>query len=57
MKGKVIDQYTLHELIGKGQYSSVYKAEHQSSQQNYAIKVMNLEKFKSIEKLKNTIKR
>lgn len=57
MKGKIIEDYTLQEILGKGQYGSVYQARHAKSGKFYAIKVMNLEKFKSTEKLKQTIKK
>lgn len=48
---KVIEDYVLLEKIGQGQYGNVYKAENRKTHQHYAVKVMNVEKFKHTPKL------
>ena len=48
---KVIEDYVLLEKIGQGQYGNVYKAENKKNHQHYAVKVMNVEKFKHTPKL------
>lgn len=48
---KVIEDYVLVEKIGQGQYGNVYKAENKKNSQLYAVKVMNVEKFKHTPKL------
>ena len=48
---KVIDNYVLNEIVGSGQYGKVYKSNHLKTDQLYAIKVIKLEKFKSVPQL------
>jgi serine/threonine protein kinase len=48
---KVIEDYILQEKIGAGQYGNVYQAEHKTTKQLYAVKVMNTDKFKVTPKL------
>lgn len=48
---KVIEDYILQEKIGSGQYGNVYKAEHKHIQGLFAVKVMNVDKFKQTPKL------
>ena len=43
---KVVDNYILKDKIGSGQYGNVYKAEHKLEPGYFAVKVMNLDKFK-----------
>jgi serine/threonine protein kinase len=42
---KIVDNYTLTTVIGKGQYGKVYKATHIDSKMDVAIKVIEIEKF------------
>ncbi|EAR94331.2 Serine/Threonine kinase domain protein (macronuclear) [Tetrahymena thermophila SB210] len=48
---KVIENYVLKEVIGSGQYGKVFKSTHQKTGQVFAVKVIKLEKFKSVPKL------
>ena len=48
---KVVEDYVLMESIGKGQYGNVYRAEHPSTGELFAVKVMSVEKFKHTPKL------
>lgn len=48
---KVIEDYVLLEKIGQGQYGNVYKAENRKNHALFAVKVMNVEKFKHTPKL------
>lgn len=48
---KIIEDYVLLEKIGQGQYGNVYKAENRKNKLTYAVKVMNVEKFKHTPKL------
>ncbi|EGR29999.1 protein kinase domain protein [Ichthyophthirius multifiliis] len=48
---KIIDNYILKEIAGSGQYGKVYKSTHLKTEQVYAIKVIKLEKFKSVPQL------
>ncbi|EGR34530.1 protein kinase domain protein [Ichthyophthirius multifiliis] len=51
MSGKVIEDYTLHEVLGSGQYGKVYKALNVRTNNLVAIKVVKVEKFKEVPKL------
>ena len=46
MATKVVENYTLSKKIGAGQYGSVFLAEHKIEPGLFAVKVMNLDKFK-----------
>ena len=48
---KIIDNYTLTEYIGKGEYGKVYKATNIDAKMNVAIKMIPLKKFEEISKL------
>lgn len=48
---KVVEDYVLMESVGKGQYGNVYRAQHRKTKDLYAVKVMNLDKFKQTPKL------
>jgi serine/threonine protein kinase len=48
---KIVDNYTLTEVIGQGQYGKVYKATHIDTKMNVAIKCIRVEKFREISKL------
>jgi serine/threonine protein kinase len=43
---KIVDNYTLTEIIGQGQYGKVYKATHVDTKMNVAIKCIRVEKFR-----------
>ncbi|EAS03183.1 Serine/Threonine kinase domain protein (macronuclear) [Tetrahymena thermophila SB210] len=51
MSGKVIEDYTLHEALGSGQYGKVYKALNVRTNSLVAIKAVKVEKFKEVPKL------
>lgn len=48
---KQVENYVLMESVGKGQYGNVYRAQHKLTKDLYAVKVMNLDKFKQTPKL------
>jgi serine/threonine protein kinase len=48
---KVIEDYLLQEVIGSGQYGKVYRAKNLKTDQEVAIKVVKLGKFKEVPKL------
>jgi serine/threonine protein kinase len=48
---KVVENYTLSQKIGAGQYGSVFLAVHNTEPGQFAVKVMNLDKFKETPKL------
>jgi serine/threonine-protein kinase ULK/ATG1 len=48
---KIVDNYTLTEVIGQGQYGKVYKATHVDTKMNVAIKCVQVDKFIQISKL------
>lgn len=48
---KIVDNYTLTEAIGQGQYGKVYKATHVDTKMNVAIKCIRVDKFIEIGKL------
>ena len=42
---KIVDNYALSEVIGKGQYGKVYKATHIDTKMLVAIKSITIDKF------------
>jgi len=44
--GKMIDNYSLQSEIGRGMYSTVYRATNIKNKQEVAIKMVKAEKFK-----------
>ena len=48
---KVIDNYTLLEVIGEGMYGTVYRAKHKLKPEEFAVKIIPAEKFHQTEKL------
>lgn len=48
---KIVDNYTMTEVIGQGQYGKVYKATHIDTKMNVAIKCIKASKFREISKL------
>lgn len=51
MANKIIENYVLKEKLGAGQYGNVYLAEDQKTKKIMAVKVMNVQKFKTTPKL------
>ncbi|KAM3133531.1 hypothetical protein pb186bvf_014373 [Paramecium bursaria] len=51
MSAKVVENYSLLEVIGQGQYGKVYKALNIKNNQLVAVKVVKIEKFKEVPKL------
>ena len=49
--GKMIENYQLLNEIGRGMYSTVYKAINMKNKQEVAIKMVKAEKFKQYPKL------
>jgi len=49
--GKMIENYSLLNEIGRGMYSTVFKAINIKTKQEVAIKVVKAEKFKQYPKL------
>ena len=50
--GKIIENYNLQGEIGKGAYSTVYKAVNTKTQEEVAIKMVHAAKFQECPKLK-----
>ena len=48
---RIIDNYTLYEVIGQGNYSKVYKAINKDDNKDYAVKVIEAKTFKIDKKL------
>ena len=48
---KIVDNYTLTEYLGKGEYGKVYKATNIDTKIDVAIKMIPLTKFEDISKL------
>lgn len=42
---KIVGNYLLSEVIGKGQYGKVYKATHTNTKNTVAIKCIDIKKF------------
>lgn len=51
MSAKVVENYSLLEVIGQGQYGKVYKALNIKNNSLVAVKVVKIEKFKEVPKL------
>lgn len=51
MSAKVVENYSLLEVIGQGQYGKVYKALNIKTNSLVAIKVVKVEKFKEVPKV------
>lgn len=51
MTNKVIENYVLKDKLGSGQYGNVFMAEDQKTKDIVAIKIMNIQKFKTTPKL------
>lgn len=51
MSAKVVENYSLLEVIGSGQYGKVYKALNIKTNSLVAIKVVKIEKFKEVPKV------
>jgi len=49
--GKMIENYSLEKEIGRGMYSTVYRAIHMKTKQEVAIKQVRAEKFRQYPKL------
>jgi serine/threonine-protein kinase ULK/ATG1 len=49
--GKIIENYSLQELLGQGVYGKVYKGVNLTNKQDVAIKVIKADKFTEIPKL------
>ena len=49
--GKIIENYSLQELLGQGVYGKVYKGINLKTKQEVAIKVIKADKFTEIPKL------
>jgi len=43
---KIVDNYTLTEVIGQGQYGKVYSATHVDTKMNVAVKCIRVDKFR-----------
>ena len=48
---KIIENYSLHEQIGEGEYGKVYRAIDARNKKEVAVKVINVKKFKEYPKL------
>lgn len=48
---KIVDNYTLTEYLGKGEYGKVYKAFNIDTKIDVAIKMIPLNKFEQVNKL------
>lgn len=48
---KIVDNYTLTEYLGKGEYGKVYKAINMDTKFDVAIKMIPLSKFSEINRL------
>lgn len=48
---RIIDNYSLNEQIGEGVYGKVYKAVHIKNKQEFAVKVVSVQRFKDNPKL------
>lgn len=48
---RIIENYTLYEVIGEGAYGKVYRAINKVDNKEYAVKVIEVKKFQSNKKL------
>ena len=48
---KIIENYSLHEQIGEGEYGKVYRGVDSRNKKEVAAKVINVKKFKEFPKL------
>lgn len=48
---RIIDNYTLYESIGEGNYGKVYRAINKKDKKQYAVKVIEAKKFHQDPKL------
>lgn len=48
---KIIDNYTITDYLGKGEYGKVYKATNIDTKINVAIKMIPLHRFEEVSKL------
>ena len=48
---RIIENYSLHELIGEGVYGKVYKAKHKHLPEDFAIKVIPVQTVTQNKKL------
>ena len=51
MSSKLVENYSLLDTVGQGQYGKVYKALNIKTNQIFAVKVVKAEKFNSVPKL------
>lgn len=45
-KRRIIENYTLYDMIGEGVYGKVYKAKHKLNPGEFAVKVIPVQVFK-----------
>ena len=43
---RIIENYTLYEIIGEGAYGKVYRAINKNDSREYAVKVIEVRRFK-----------
>ena len=48
---RIIQNYTLYEIIGEGAYGKVYRAINKNDNKEYAVKVIEVRRFKQNKKL------
>ena len=48
---RIIDNYTLFEIVGEGAYGKVYRAVNKLDKKEYAVKVIEAKKFYADKKL------
>lgn len=48
---RIIENYTLYEIIGEGAYGKVYRAINKLDSKEYAVKVIEVRRFKENKKL------
>ena len=48
---RIIENYTLYEIIGEGAYGKVYRATNKLDSREYAVKVIEVRRFKENKKL------
>lgn len=52
---KIVQDYTLTEVIGSGQYGKVWKARHNETGESFAIKSISIQQISAVEKLKEFV--